>query len=74
MIDILKKIFMLLFVALITGVSFSFLIAPAFVMYCIIKLYRTLASDYIAIGILIGYIIGILVGSAWFLIKEFQKN
>ncbi len=74
MINILKNFFMLLFVSLITGIGFSFLIGPAFVIYCIVKLYRTLAVDYIAVGILIGYIIGTLVGSAWFLIKESKKS
>lgn len=72
MINILKKIFMLLFVALVTGIGFSVLIGPAFAICSLLGHWGRTFSNLLS-GMLGGYIIGMVIGSAWFLIKEFKK-
>lgn len=72
MIEILKKIFMLLFVALVIGLGFSILVGSAFALCAFLGNWGR-AFNNLLTGALIGYITGVIVGSAWFLVKEFKK-
>ena len=72
MIEILKKIFMLFFVALVVGIGFGILIGSAFALCAFLGNWGRMFNNFLT-GILIGYIAGIIVGSAWFLVKEFRK-
>ncbi len=73
MIDILKKILILFFVAIATGLGFS-IIVGSFCLICSFLAHWGRRFDTFVTGMLVGYMFGIFVGSAWFLIKEFKKH
>ncbi len=72
MIDILKKILILFFVAIVTGLGFSVIIG-FFCLICSFLAHWGRTFNTFVTGMLGGYMFGVIVGSAWFLVKEFKK-
>ena len=72
MINVLKKIFLLIFVALVTGIGFAILIGPVCALCAFLGNWGRVFNSLLT-GILMGYVTGIIIGSVWFLIKEFKK-
>lgn len=66
MFDILKKILILFFVAIVIGLGFS-IIVGSFCLICSFLAHWGRTFDTFITGMLVGYMFGIFVGSAWFL-------
>lgn len=73
MIDILKKIFLLISIALVTGIGFAILIGPICALFAFLGNWGRIFNSLLS-GMLGGYITGIIIGSTWFLLKEFKNK
>ena len=73
--DIVEKIIGLLLMSFLVGLGFSIIVGPVFSV-CVYLFSRggrfILFSGFIC-GVMLGYLMGVVIGSIWFLLKEFKK-
>ena len=72
--NIFKKIVDLLLMSFLVGLGFSAIVGPIFSLCaCLFSRGRYALFSGFVCGVMAGYLIGIVVGSIWFLLKEFKK-
>ena len=72
--NIFKKIVDLLLMSFLVGLGFSAIVGPIFSLCaCLFSRRRYALFSGFVCGVMAGYLIGIVVGSIWFLLKEFKK-
>ena len=72
--NIFKKIVDLLLMSFLVGLGFSAIVGPIFSLCaCLLSRGRYALFSGFVCGVIAGYLIGIVVGSIWFLLKEFKK-
>ncbi len=72
--NIFKKIVDLLLMSFLVGLGFSAIVGPIFSLCaCLLSRGRYALFSGFVCGVIAGYLIGIVIGSIWFLLKEFRK-
>ena len=72
--NIFKKIVDLLLMSFLVGLGFSAIVGPIFSLCaCLFSRGRYALFSGFVCGVMAGYLIGIVIGSIWFLLKEFKK-